>query len=232
MVIPVVWRFIALCFKYWRAFLRPERFEEWPAEYEPSFPGPSNPTGPVTIDREKLVRLEPSVARNDRAVLGLQAAISKSDGQPAVVISLNPFIVAAYNDEIDTVVFLRVKGEGVGGFTVGQKLLCATRYVTITGFFERHVLMPDLTAGPRDSGLFDGIYCFIVDLISSDHQAIRRVLDGIPSRDWVTLQSAARAYLDNPAAPLRDGRPTRSHLPAFGKARWTIAIAIRRFLSG
>lgn len=208
-----------------------ERYETWDWDSVESR-GPQNPTGRVPVDRHKLALIDPEVAANERAFFGVQASLVRGDGQPAVVVQTVPLIVAAYNDELDVVTFLSFASTRIDAtqFQIGQKFACSTMYHSLGGTFARFQLASDLKPGPCDSGNFDNLRPRIIDLVCSDPTVADRVLRGVPQASWKRLQDAAREFIANPNVPLRDGRLTRCHIPAFGNWRWSLRRAIKTFL--
>ncbi len=75
----------------------------------------------------------------------------KGDTQPAVVCSLDPFIVSAYSDEFDAVIFLRFPKElaETYGLSAGDRLVTACNYVADGG-----KPAGDLFPGPSASGAY------------------------------------------------------------------------------
>lgn len=73
------------------------------------------------------------------------------DTQPAVVYSLDPFIVSAYSDEFDAVVFLRFPEElaKIYDLTVGDRLVTACNYVN-----DGADPASDIFPGPSSSGAY------------------------------------------------------------------------------
>ncbi|MBP1587445.1 MAG: hypothetical protein J6X34_07740 [Clostridia bacterium] len=78
----------------------------------------------------------------------------KGDTQPAVVYSLNPFIVSAYSDELDAVVFLRFPEElaGIYDLSVGSRLVTACNYSR-----EGNRAAFDIFPGAAASGLYSDV---------------------------------------------------------------------------
>jgi hypothetical protein len=192
--------------------------------------GPSNPTGWIAVDGAKLRQLDPALADDPQSIAGLAGTISTSDGQPAVVVNVSPLLVCTYNDELDTTVWLGFPDACAAGLQVGQKLACAATYVGATGSVKRTALAPDLAPGPGDSGHFDNVTPIVVDFVSSDAEAIRRILSGVPETSWRRLQEAARGLQPGARVAARDGRPSRAHIPAAGRMGWCIRMAIRQFV--
>ncbi len=73
------------------------------------------------------------------------------DTQPAVVYSLDPFIVSAYSDEFDAVVFLRFPEELaiIYNLSVGDRLVTACNYSD-----KGDKIAPDIFPGPSSSGAY------------------------------------------------------------------------------
>ncbi len=74
----------------------------------------------------------------------------KCDTQPAVVYSLDPFIISAYSDEFDAVIFLQFPDElaKIYDLSVGDRLVTACNYV------DGGKTASDIFPGPAASGLY------------------------------------------------------------------------------
>jgi hypothetical protein len=179
--------------------------------------GPSNPTAGLRLDKNKLAELDTFLAGDPLRERGLQKTIATSDGQPAVVTSVEPLRVAAYSDDFDAIVTLKFPSTvDTTDLQVGTRLLSANTYSAF-GARERNAVASDIKPGPNDAQMFDNFIPIIVQFVSSDEPRINKLMAGIPSEDWKRLAELARG-VTNRRWGHRDGRPSLAHRP--GGFRW------------
>jgi hypothetical protein len=228
------WRWFSILRVVTRMLNAPTEYEPFQRQRTPGLGGPSNPTGPVMIDVGMVRRLESALADSIESLRGLEDSVSQSDGQPGVVLRTEPLLVAAYTDEFDAMLVYGFP-PGIGaalGLPVGRKLACAATYYSYRSDFDRWRAVPDLVPGPRSSSRWDNTSLIVIDTVSADAEALDRIKAGVPERDWQRLQQLAWAYLAEPKAPVRDGRPSRVFIPAGPTFGWRSRLACHWFFGG
>ncbi|MCY2963255.1 MAG: hypothetical protein NT069_06305 [Planctomycetota bacterium] len=142
----------------------------------------------------------------------LASHIWSGDANPAVVVSLNPLIVAAYSPDIDNVMLLRLPDELVEGMNGIEPLSLGTRLVTCNTYGRLAPDECDIPAGPLSSGAWSSCVCVIADLISDDRKRLEELKHSFTSQAWGACDRHARRRLEN-REPCRDGRPNFSWIP-------------------
>jgi hypothetical protein len=184
----------------------------------------SSPAG-LTLAPEKLERLCPDlfgkrVTWRDRLVnlFGGRAALRyliadqlrHGDCRAGVVVSLEPFRVAAYADKIDAVALLAFPDEFATerGLRIFGRLLVVNRYFRSTG------IAPDLTPGVLAIPGCGNFRPFVAEFLTNDEDALRALRAGISESEWKRATHLGRRYLEERGTLARDGRPTMCLVPA------------------
>ena len=128
-----------------------EKLNYVPFPDQPVFrPGAYNP-GLFKLNREKLKKLRPQIFGPLNAMFGnrfnnpsyMSVILNDGDMQTAVVVSLDPLLVACYTDEMDAVVMLRFPSERAGKYD----LMEGTRLTTSNWYFGGDRIAPDIFVG-------------------------------------------------------------------------------------
>jgi hypothetical protein len=129
------------------------------------------------------------------------------DSRAALVIELKPIVIAAYTDELDCIAWLQfpAKYQAPIALSRDQRLLTVNTYARRQGG-----VAADLILGPGDTGHWGNFSPIIAQFISSDVEAMERRVKEIEEREW---QRCAELAQSTPRR-MRDGRPTKSLLPA------------------
>jgi hypothetical protein len=129
------------------------------------------------------------------------------DSRAAVVISVNPLLIAAYTDEIDCIAMLRFDEGFVNSYrlTEGARLLTVNTYTYSADGAE-----PDLTPGPGQSGRYGNFAPYIAEFLTEDDQRVRQRKAEIVEGEWQKAEELGREYLSKRGTKARDGRPLRS----------------------
>lgn len=132
------------------------------------------------------------------------------DARAALVIEVDPLVVAAYSDEIDCVVMLRFPDavRDAFNFQPGLRLLAVNLYRSRT-----HGLAIDLVPGPRDSKLWGNFIPFIGEFFSEDWDRIEKLKAKISEDEWQRCWDLAWSYHDARPGVWRDGLPRSAHIP-------------------
>lgn len=146
---------------------------------------------------------------NDRQFI--KECLDGGDCRAAVVMSVNPLLVAAYSDDLDCVVMLRYPPHFVQKYqlVVGTRLLTVNNYATESG-------ATDLSPGPKNTGNWDNIIPTIADFASDDAHQILQIKHKIPPAEWQRCYALGQQYLQFRPNVWRDGRPFFAAMPLAG----------------
>jgi len=155
-----------------------------------------------------LMHGEHGVSARDARSLFRQALLH-GDSQPAVVVSVEPLVVAAYSDDLDAVVLLEFDASlsNEFGLTRGHRLVSVNTYFPMQ---YRH-LGEDIQMGPDSTNLWGNVTSHIADFLTEDTEALRQVRQKIRPEEWEKLKKHLSARLKQDIRP-RDGRPLYCHL--------------------
>lgn len=120
----------------------------------------------------------------------IQRRISYGDTQPAVVVSENPFIVAAYSDEMDAVVLLKfpVILAQINGIKLHDKL------VSVNGYGRDNEIAHDIFVGENYLGNWTDFIPLIGDLLSDDTDRLNQHKSNIPEFLWDYVRMLGENY--------------------------------------
>ncbi len=135
------------------------------------------------------------------------------DRRAAVVVSVEPLIVAAYTDELDCVALLRFDRE-----FPHEPLEVGSRLLTVNTYGEGDLHQPDLFPGQRASGRWASFHPIIADFVCSDPAPVERRKAAIDDDEWERTLRFGNWQLGLDPAVARDGAPDRSMVPA---RKWT-----------
>ena len=126
----------------------------------------------------------------NRTRKNIQQRIYYGDTQPAVVVSLNPFIVAAYSDEMDAVVLLKfpVLLAQINNIKLYEKLISVNCY----GKTEK--IAKDIFVGKNYLGNWTDFRPLIGDLLSDDTERINLHKSNIPDFIWDYVRKLGNIY--------------------------------------
>jgi hypothetical protein len=181
--------------------------------------------GLVPLSLERLRRFHPELfvrranpfAWLDR-VLGVRAAVLyrvrdqllHGDSRAAVVVSLEPLVVAAYTDEIDCVALLRFPDE----FVEQYNLRLRSRLLTVNRYLVGETPAPDLVPGPLSYHRCANVIPYVADFLTDDADRLRDRKREIRNDEWTRAWVLGQAALQRPGAQPRDGRPLSCGTPA------------------
>lgn len=180
--------------------------------------------GGVTLSMEKLRSLRPDLfgfLGGLKKFLGLGGGLGKEyfaeqlmggDAQPAIVMSVEPLLVAAYVSDKDGVVMLRFTGNvpSLTELRPGARLLAVFTY-------EGDGPQPgDIIPGPGVEPQFAGVIPLVADFLTDDAEALAETKSRIASEEWARAEDLAKAYVKLRPGVGRDGRPGYSQYPADG----------------
>jgi hypothetical protein len=137
--------------------------------------------------------------------------LRRGDCDAAVVVSDNPFRVAAYARELDCVALLSFSGQLASKYNlpVGSRLLAVNIYLEWNFF-----LPEDLHPGPGQTGKYRNFAPLIAEFLTDDAELIRQKKSEIADAEWRHAEALGGEYLKQEGGKARDGRPLLCHLPA------------------
>ncbi|HKQ50687.1 MAG TPA: hypothetical protein VJZ71_21645 [Phycisphaerae bacterium] len=139
----------------------------------------------------------------------IRQAIAGGDAQPAVVVSDQPLVVAAYSDDLDAAVLLEfdVSLTKEFGLTRGRRLVSVNTYMPMQ---YRH-LGKDVEFGPNSTQVWGNVSPHIVDFLTDDEAALHRLRQSFRAEEWSRLRDRLKDRMAKGDAP-RDGRPLYCHV--------------------
>jgi hypothetical protein len=190
----------------------------------------TNP-GALSLSERKLEELEPALftARTFKCSPGcpidhpaaemrerFAEHLRLGDSRAAVVVALQPLLVAAYSSDLDAVALLRFPVELVERYRlkVGARLLTVNTYADVRGKTTNEPFYAvDLVPGPRRSG-WSNFSPFIADFLSDESERIEARKRELPESEWLDVERltgirVARMGLDT----ARSGLPTLAGVP-------------------
>ncbi|MCC6738162.1 MAG: hypothetical protein IT452_03890 [Planctomycetia bacterium] len=134
------------------------------------------------------------------------------DAQPAIVMSVDPLLVAAYVSDKDGVVMLRFTGD-VPSLT---ELKPGARLQGVFSFEPDGPQPRDIIPGPEVEPQFAGVIPLVADFLTDDAEALEETKSRIEPEEWAHTEELAKAYVKLRPGVARDGRPGFSQYPAKG----------------
>lgn len=175
----------------------------------------SDPGG-VTIDPHRLKALAPSLfgagsLLPSRAVARrtLSAHLWNGDSRAAVVLSVEPLLVAAYSDDFDAVVVLRFDPR-----PVDVPLQVGSRLLTINTYFSGGTTASDIVRGPRASQTWSNFHPVIADFVAAERGRVEGRKATISEPEWQRTWLLGQQHLGTRPGRFRDGAPHLSKKPA------------------
>lgn len=132
------------------------------------------------------------------------------DTRAALVMSLNPLLVAAYTDEMDCVAMIKFPVQ----FVQQYRLEVGTRMVTVNTYSTGKHPVRDLENGPEASFLYNNFAPYIAEFYSDDFDKIEARKQSIDEAEWRRTLEMGRRYLRDKPGRYRGGGPRECRLPA------------------
>jgi hypothetical protein len=171
----------------------------------------SDPGG-VTIDPQRLRQLSPSLfgvgAVLPTRVIArkiLDAHLWNGDSRAAVVMNLQPLLVAAYSSDFDAVVILRFDRRPTDSY-----VQVGTRLLTVNTYHRGSPTARDIVQGPYASGPWSNFHPVIADFVAADLGRVERRKATIDEREWQRTWELGQDHLVKRPTQIRDGAPHRS----------------------
>jgi hypothetical protein len=129
--------------------------------------------------------------------------VKNGDSQGAIVVSVNPLLIAAYNEDIDCIVMLKFeqKIQNKYNFKIEDKLLC------VNAFGESDNLQSDLIPGKNNLKIWQLVHPIIADLVSSDKIKLKKRKDEIGDNGYEYIWKLANDYMNLKNGIYRNGKP-------------------------
>jgi hypothetical protein len=136
--------------------------------------------------------------------------LESGDSRAAIVVSLQPLLIAAYTDEFDCIAMLRFPQELLADYslTIGMRLL------TVNIYWPEGVPASDLENGPASFNRYFNFSPLIAEFLSFDSERIEQRKAEISEKEWKRTLELAEAYSSRYGVKARDGRPMNCSIPA------------------
>lgn len=133
------------------------------------------------------------------------------DSRAALVISVNPLLIAAYTDELDCIAMLQFPDGLVHSYNlyVGKKLL------TVNIYWYGDALATDLENGPSAFHRYANFSPLIAEFLTHDQHRTEQLKSQISEQEWARAYDLARVYIEKNGFQARDGLPMNCSIPAF-----------------
>lgn len=177
----------------------------------------SNP-GKIILSQSRLIELEPMLATLPPEILSAKfysvtmqkfnEHMQAGDSRAAVVVKINPLLVASYSDDLDAVVILQfpqwlVKKHNL---EVGSRLLAVNT-------FSRVVEGTDIVRGPKALHPYKNVFPIIADFICDDIAQTQKPKAAIPEAEWEHCLSLGKDYREQFPTRVRNGSPLLVEVP-------------------
>ena len=175
--------------------------------------------GLITASDERILEVSERTrldVKNTEAGLDfVRMQLIHGDSRAAMVINLDPLIVAAYTDEIDCVALLEFPSPPNlverHNLEVGSRLLSVNRY-------ENEKMMgEDLFPGPANTQRWKNFGPIIAEFVSKDFDRINERKQKISEEEWKKCWEMGLSYWQEHPSWAREGDPTFSNYPSAGK---------------
>lgn len=183
-------------------------------DFEDGESGASTP-GRVTISNNKWKKISKdfNLSFSEKLKLNLSKKdvadyICNGDSQPAMVVSLEPLLIAAFSEDFDAVVILKFPNE----YVLEYNLELYSRLIIINTYneFDINGLAKDIYVGDKYKDSHEELYwadvnpiiaCFITD----DQDILDNHSQQIPEETWGYVKQLGCEYLDKHPNQYRDG---------------------------
>jgi hypothetical protein len=145
----------------------------------------------------------------------LREHMAAGSANAAVVISVKPLLVAAYNGDLDCIAMLEFPDWLVKehDLKVGSRLLTVNTFHTP----EHRKDAPDLHFGPKRLPKFTNVIPIIADFVTYDKERVAERKKQISEEKWVRCEAYGKEYHEKYPDLARNGSPLYSGVPAAAK---------------
>lgn len=185
--------------------LSKEAFDDWFEYFHDSFEG----------------RLKANFFDSERGRSWWSKALGESldscEPAAAVVVAVNPALVAVYTERLDAVAMLRFEDDAPvkKPWALGARLLFVNEYVKAIGFAADST---DLVRGERATDDVDFYFPICAELMTDDQARVEELKDSIPEEIWQRCEELGNESASRKQLLPRDGQPLNSQLP--GRTSW------------
>ncbi len=141
-----------------------------------------------------------------RAMARFQVAdqLLRGDSRAALVVSVDPLLIAAYTDELDCIALLRFPSRvaRIRSLQVGQRLLTVNSY-----WGPSQPFAADLENGPTSYRRYHNFQPLVADFLTADLPGLAGRTVQIKEAEWQRTAELAQRYLARFGTAARDGRP-------------------------
>lgn len=167
----------------------------------------------ITLSHKKLRKMVPdlyglkSFIRYCKIGIDYKKVIEEhilyGDSQPAIVVSLQPLLIAAFSDELDCIAILKFSLNYIKEYGLKEK----TKLITCNTYSCKPPYQTDLIIGEKNLGNWFGFHPIIAEFISEDIQKIENRKEKIQDEHWEYVYSLGKNYIIKHQGVYRDGRP-------------------------
>jgi len=136
--------------------------------------------------------------------------LKHGDSRSAVVVSVEPLLVAAYADELDCIAVLRFPDFLARDYDLHVR----DRLLTVNRYALGGPIAADLEQGSLSSARFTNFFPIIADFLTDDLDTLRWRRQKIGEDEWRRTWVLAQRYREKYGDAARDGRPFFSFRPA------------------
>jgi hypothetical protein len=151
--------------------------------------------------RNKINRKFSERFRSDMRIDFVTRTLFYGDTQPAVVVSTNPLLIAAYSDEMDAVVMLRFPEE----FAEQYDLSVGSRLTTSNVYFTGNKVADDIHVGANYSRQYVDFVPIVQLFLGKKDEKITEKTKLFKEDIWQAVTEKAQDYLKSSPDCSRDG---------------------------
>lgn len=185
--------------------------------------------GNVTISLRKLFILQPELSSRMTWIAfvlrkGITYGISRTfwiehisehlwygDSRAAMVVNVEPLLIAAYTDEMDCIVLLKFESNLCRDYN----LKLGTRLLTVNTYSDlRFGYAQDIIPGEAAHSQWGNMSPMIAEFLSDDVETIESRKSHIADDEWMRVEMLTKHYFSKRGMVARDGRPIFCALPA------------------
>jgi hypothetical protein len=175
----------------------------------------------IRLSHEKLKKLAPDLYGSKGFEINckigvdfkkvIEEHIFYGDSQPAIVICLQPLLIAAYSDELDCIAMLKFPWNYIMEYGLKEK----TKLITSNTYSSKPEYQTDLIIGDKNLGNWFGFHPIIAEFVSEDIQKIEIRKQQIDDEQWEYVYNLGKNYFNKYQGVYRDGNPMLSGIPTF-----------------
>ncbi|MBA3708196.1 MAG: suppressor of fused domain protein [Planctomycetes bacterium] len=184
--------------------------------------------GLIPVNEELLRELQPELYRGKQLtgrpakILGtslppsewiarLRTHAACGDLQPALVVRLDPLVIAVRTDELDCVALVGYPSKIGAMLRSRHRLQRGSRLSAVNTYFgEDGPKQNDLTQGPKARGAWHAFWPIVSETVSSDAVALARASRRIDDGDYAETERQAAEYVARKGWIVRNGTPLLS----------------------